>query len=130
MNIPWSPISTPLAYLASPFTRYIHGHERAVLDISLIASKLTLSGVKLFCPIAHGYPLILYGGLDPIDENLWREINAPFLQACEILIVAMLDGWQDSTGVTEEIAQFTTARKRIFYLQPQTLLMTREREAA
>jgi hypothetical protein len=125
MLIPWTPIAGPLCYLASPFTRYRLGHERAVADIARIAGHLIHAGVKLFCPVAHSWPLVRYGKIDPIDDKLWHSINAPFVEACGVLIVARLEGWDASEGIADETTAFVERAAPIFDFCPTSLLMTR-----
>ena len=125
MLIPWTPIDGPLCYLASPFSRYRLGHERAVADIARIAGHLIHAGVKLFCPVVHCDPLVRFGKLKPTDAALWRRINAPFVEACSVLIVARLEGWDASAGIADETTAFVERAAPIFDLCPKSLLMTR-----
>lgn len=130
LDIPWFPASAPLCYLGSPFTNYPHGHHRAVIDIARIAAQLLSSGVRLFCPVVHSAPLVWIDDspLDPNDGKLWADINAPFLRVCDLLIVAQLDGWEESGGLKAEIAAFEQARiKDIWDLDPKTLVMRRRK---
>jgi hypothetical protein len=123
--IPWSPIAGPLCYLASPFTRYPLGHDRAESDIARLAGILINTGVRLYCPIAHCGPLVRHGGLDPVDAKLWRAVNEPFVRLCTVLIVARLEGWNRSDGVAGETFEFHERRAPIFDLCPKSLVMTR-----
>ena len=40
------------------------------------------------------------------------------MDAAEAIVVALMFGWQNSTGVAYEIAEFKKAGKPIFYLDP------------
>jgi hypothetical protein len=125
MQIPWTPTGFPFCYLASPFTHYRLGHERAVADIAKIACHLIHAGVRLFCPVAHSAALVQHGKIDAVDGALWQSINAPFVKVCSILIVTRLEGWDASEGIADETAKFMTRRLPIFDLCPKSLMMTR-----
>src|SRR5437016_3073890 len=122
MTIPWFPVDAPFVYLASPFSIYRYGHTAAVQHISAIAKELVEAEIRLFCPVAHSWPLI-QAGLDPLDRDRWNKINAPFLRACSVLVIAKLRGWEDSVGIAHEVEQFTAANKPIYDLDPETLVM-------
>lgn len=117
-----------LAYLATPYTRYPKGPDQAFFDASQLAAKLLLSGVKAYSPIAHCFALALCGGIDPLDEDIWLPANEALMERCEVLIVAHMDGWHESKGVTAEIAFFRSAGKPIYDLDPLTMMMVRRGE--
>lgn len=110
-----------IAYMASPYTRYVAGPEAAFIEASRIAGQLAKQGIIVFSPIAHSHPLAVYGGVDGLDGPFWKKFDAPFITACDSLIVAMMDGWRASEGVTHEIAEFRKAGKPILYLDPATM---------
>jgi hypothetical protein len=141
-------IAGPLCYLASPFTHYPLGYDRAESDVARIAGHLIYAGVRLFlrvpgdrdhsfqtlvithsrpsfCPIAHSGPLVRHGKLDPVDAKLWRAINAPSVAACGVLIVTRLEGWDKSDGIAGETLDFKERGAPIFDLCPESLIMTR-----
>lgn len=112
-----------MIYLATVFTNYYLGQRAAFVEASRIAGRLVDQGLHVFSPIAHSYPLTLYGGLDPIDPVLWDRVNTPYLRDASTLYVTMMNGWKSSRGVKMEIDFFEAAGKHehIFYLNPNTL---------
>lgn len=117
-----------LCYLASPYTRFKGGDiEAAFIEASKIAARLLLAGIKVYSPIVHCHPLSVYGNIDPLDHKIWLPFNEAMLIACDVLVIAHMDGWQESYGVSEEIKFFEESRKPIFDLHPATLVMTRRR---
>lgn len=118
-------MSSPLAYLATPYSKYPHGIERAFADAAALAARLMLAGVKVYSPIAHTHPLAVHGGLDPLDHAIWLSFDEAMMAAAGVLIVAHLDGWAESMGIAHEIAFFERAGKPVFDLDPANLLMTR-----
>jgi hypothetical protein len=119
-----------LAYLATPYSKYPAGPERAFVDAVRLAAALARAGVRIYSPIVHSHPLASYGGLDPLDHAFWLPFNEVQLNAAGVLIVAQMAGWQESAGIAHEVAFFERAGKPVFDLQPASLLMTRRKGAA
>jgi nucleoside 2-deoxyribosyltransferase len=117
----------PLAYVATPYTCYAHGTVAAWQAACRLAGKLIKAGTNCYSPIAHSHPIARYGGLDPLDHDLWMPLDQAMMERCDVLIVAHLDGWECSKGIAIEVAFFEKAGKPIFDLDPQTLTMTRRR---
>lgn len=113
-----------MIYLASPFSKYPLGAEAAFIDISRIAGRLIMVGKDIFSPIVHGFPIAIYGGVDPYDAELWNRINAPWMARASELYIAKLDGWKASEGIQHEMQTFLSAGKPIFFLDPATLELT------
>lgn len=95
--------SKPLVYLACPYSH----PDRAVRvtrfeAVNKAASKLMSQGLKIFSPISHTHPIAEAGDL-PLGWDYWHEYDHAFLSASNKLIVLMLDGWKESTGVNGEI---------------------------
>lgn len=120
-----------LAYLATPYTDYPRGVDNAFWDACTIAGDLLFTGIKVFCPIAHGHAVEMHSDIRRNDMSIWGPLNARMMAACDVLIVAHLEGWADSKGIAEEVRAFEAAGKPIFDLDPATMAMTRrKREAA
>jgi len=114
-----------LAYLATPYTRYIDGPEEAFRCACVLAARLIRSGVNVYSPIAHTHPIAVHGGIDPLDQQFWYEFDATILKRCDTLIVAQMEGWEQSTGIALEVDEFNKQGKPIFDLDPETLSMVR-----
>jgi hypothetical protein len=58
----------------------------------------------VFCPIAHSHPIAeqMPVGL-AVDGDFWKRQDAPYIYACDELIVYMLPGWEQSKGIATEI---------------------------
>lgn len=106
----------PLVYLATPYTRYPAGPEAAFRDACRLAAKLLTAGVKVYSPIAHTHPIAVHGNLDPLDHGIWLPFDEAMMAASATLLVAQLEGWRESFGVTFEINFFKTWLKPVFYL--------------
>ena len=109
-------IKYKLCYLATPYSKYEPGIHMAFVEASIFAARLLQHGIKVYSPIAHTHPLAIYGNIDPSDHNIWMPFDEAMMTASEALLVAMMDGWQESKGITHEINFFKNANKPIEYL--------------
>ena len=114
-----------LAYLATPYSRFPRGQNRAYIEACELAGRLILAGINVFSPIAHSHGIALAAHIDPLDQRFWNDFDAVFLEKCDTLIVAHMDGWDQSSGIAHEIAEFQKAGKSVFDLDPATLQMVK-----
>ncbi len=105
-------------YLASPYSRYADGHEAAYLGACRAAADLIRAGYRVYSPIAASHPIATHGGLDNMDAALWLDQCEPFMEAASGIVVLMLEGWQESHGVTHEINRFANMGKPIVLMVP------------
>jgi len=124
-----NPLNGNLAYLATPYTKYHKGIDAAFEDAAKLAARLLCTGIKVYSPIAHTHPLAIHGGLDPLDHSIWMPFDKAMMERSDVLIVAHMEGWQDSFGVAQEIEIFTRAGKPVYDLDPASLRMTRREMA-
>jgi Domain of unknown function (DUF1937) len=120
---------SPLAYMASPYSRYPNGVREAFEQACHIAARLLLTGIKVYSPIAHTHSLATIGGIDPLDHSIWMPYDEAMMRVCDVLIVAHMPGWETSKGIAIEVRHFEMAGKPIFDLDPNTLVMTRRNSA-
>ncbi len=86
-------------YLASPYT----GNEQANFEaVCRTAGHLMKASFFVFSPIAHTHPIAM-GGTLPTDWNYWEAYDRAMIERCDAVWVLMLDGWEESKGVTAEI---------------------------
>lgn len=107
-----------LYYVASPYSKYPAGIEQAFRDISAIAARLLRFGYKVFSPIAHTHPIAIYGGIDPLNHDIWLPFDEAIIAKCDGIIVAMMQGWEESHGVNWEIERFKRDGKPVYYFDP------------
>ena len=102
-------------YLASPYS-ILDGQE-AFVSAALAAAWLIGHGVRVYSPITHTHPIAHYGGLDPLDLDLWLRVDKPFMQHACGMIVLELRGWRLSKGIKAEVAEFARMGKPIHYMR-------------
>jgi len=114
-----------LAYLATPYTKYSEGIEQAFIEACKLAGRLIQAGIHVYSPIAHSHPIAIHANIDPLDQTFWLDLDGAMLHVCRALIVAHMDGWEQSTGIAHEIEFFEQRRRAIFDLDPKTLRMVK-----
>ena len=94
----------PLIYLASP---YSHPNKAVVeeryLAVCRAAGEFMRQGHLIYSPIAHTHALAQTSQL-PTDFEFWGDFDEAMISRCSELWVLMLDGYDESRGVAEEIA--------------------------
>lgn len=105
------------SYLASPYSHASPEVRQQRFEAACAAAaELMLRGKKVFAPIAYTHPLESHTG--PQSHDWWMGQDYPFLIVANELIVLMMDGWEDSKGVAEEIRVCTLLGKPVSYMEP------------
>lgn len=103
-------------YLASP---YSHADPAVVEQrfeaVCRAAGRFMAQGYLVYSPIAHTHPIAVRGAL-PTDWTYWERYDRHMIAACDTLGVLMLDGWEESRGVTAELAIAAELNKPIQHL--------------
>jgi len=110
-----------LHYVASPYTHFHRGRERAWGEVCSSTGEMMHLGIHCFSPIAHGHAITNHSPLDPIDADLWKLLDKKFVDMCDALIVLKMEGWGSSDGVGHEIREFKKTTKPIYLVDPITL---------
>jgi hypothetical protein len=92
-------------YLASPFTNYKDGHEQAWIDVCYARGWLLQRGIFAYSPIAESWGAVRLLNL-PFDHVWWQGDNESKMAPAVGIIVAKLEGWEDSEGIKREVAWF------------------------
>jgi Domain of unknown function (DUF1937) len=107
-----------MIYLASPYSHPDGAvRERRFRDACRAAAVLLRSGRAVFSPIIHGHPLVEYGLAT--DWSFWQWQDREHLAPCDEVVVLMLDGWQESVGLQEEIRIGRELSKPVRYVAPE-----------
>jgi hypothetical protein len=105
-------------YCCSPYSKYPAGRDAACEAVAAQAALLIAAGVPVFVPITHSHPVSGYLSPGVDTHETWMAIDRPFMQAAKGAIVVMLNGWETSRGVLEEIAYFRDAGKPVHWMEP------------
>jgi hypothetical protein len=104
-----------MIYLASPYS-----HPDSVVraqrhrDVCRAAVALIKLGHAVYSPIAHSHALVEHGL--PIDWSFWERHDRNHLAHCDEVVVLMLDGWEASVGVREEVRIANEINKPVRYI--------------
>ena len=112
-----------LIYLASPYTKYPTGREAAFQEASRLTAVMLEHDFNVFGPITYSHPLTPFLRARTVDQEheFWMRIDREIFRKCDAIVVAMMEGWPSSKGVTEEIAWFRWANRPVWFLDPETL---------
>ena len=110
-----------LVYLATNYSKFPGGIQKAFEEASKLAARLIVNHIKIFSPIAHTHPIAMYGEVNPYDHSIWLELDESMMRASQALLVAEFEGWKESYGVDQEIKIFTRDGKPIHYINPNSL---------
>ena len=92
-----------LVYLACPYSHPDAEVRRLRFEAAnRAAGKLMQDGVFVFSPISHSHPIALACEL-PLGWEFWEAFDRAYLTHCHKMIVPMLDGWETSRGIANEI---------------------------
>jgi len=115
-----------LVYLACPYS--LDGRdgakerERRFNAVSKVAAQLMEQGHSVFSPISHGHPIALNNG--HIGWERWQELDRAILtNCCRRMIVLMLEGWQQSLGLAQELKIARELKLPVSYIDPVKWLM-------
>jgi nucleoside 2-deoxyribosyltransferase len=104
-------------YLASPYSHPDpRVREQRFEQVCFAAGQLMQKGTFVFAPIVHCHPIAVRSEL-PKDFAFWEQYDRGMMDACDSLIVLMLDGWRDSAGVLSEIEYMTKCQKPISFME-------------
>jgi hypothetical protein len=102
-------------YLASPYTHPDPAVRQARFEAACrAAAALIGAGKTVFSPIVHSHTLCQFGL--PPDWRFWQRHDRRHLDACEEVVVLMLDGWRESVGVQAEVAIARELGKPVMFL--------------
>jgi hypothetical protein len=92
-----------IIYIASPYShedKYVR--ELRYLQITDYCAKQVKEGNVVFSPITYGHILSEHVDM-PTDFKFWKDFCITFLHKCSEMHIIKLDGWEESTGIQEEI---------------------------
>ena len=114
-------------YLASPYSHSSSVIERErFIKNSKVSARLFAKGVILFAPIVQSPCMARYGQLKGTDWSTWERFDRAIIRECKAVYVLTLTGWKESVGVTAEIVYAISEQIPVYYLDYETLDLTRE----
>lgn len=118
------PVQGKLYYLASPYSSPDPVvKEMRYTVICAIGAVLHNMGYALIEPIASSHPVAQKFQL-PTGYEFWQNRDRLMIDHSDGVIVAMMQGWEQSVGVTDEIAYAESIGKPVYFIDPRDLLRT------
>lgn len=103
-------------YLASPYTSNDSEIMKEIyLKVDEVGYKLLIKGFHLIEPIASTYHKAQRFQL-PHEYSFWTTHCRKMVSVSDGVIVLMLEGWETSTGVQDEIKIASDLGKRVIYI--------------
>ena len=90
-----------------------------------IAAYFINKGFNAFAPIVHSHPIAKFYEL-PGGFDFWSQIDYQYIDWCDEIVVVMLDGWEESTGVQAEIEYAVMNGKTVSRIDPWSVLDRKE----
>ena len=108
----------PLYYLSSPYTHELQSvmHDRYVATVRA-AAGLSKPGVLVFSPIVHSVPMVTIADMGHLYKD-WQDTDRAWVERCDAVLVLILDGWQKSAGINDEIPYAMALGKPIYGVTP------------
>jgi hypothetical protein len=94
--------------------------EHRVKIVCEYSARLLQQRFSCVSPILVGTGILQYASL-PTDYAFWKDLSLDLLSLCSHVRVLMLDGWESSIGVTDEIRYAELNEKHIMYVNEQYL---------
>ena len=104
------------AYVASPYgdTKPLDIRTKLYNEVMEVSCRLIEGGVRVYSPIVHTHHIALAGSTPP---GGWYEYDLGMVGLFDVLIVAMLDGYGASQGVSLEVERMKKLNKPILYVR-------------
>lgn len=110
-------------YLATPYSKYPQGLEAAYEEACRLSGEFVRAKKAVYCPIAHTHGIAKHGKLDPYDTG-WYLFDEPEILLSGGLVVAMMEGFEVSRGVNQEIVYAKSLGLPLYTLDPKTSEIT------
>jgi len=121
-------VKSEIEYLGLPYTYDDPAMEDWRADISdrIAADLLTREGRIIFAPISAWHHIARKYDL-PGTFEYWAKFDEEFIKMSTKLLIIMLPGWEDSTGVNGEIKLANKYSIPIEYIDPELYFTDEEK---
>ena len=111
----------PLFYLCTVYSKHPEGLEKAYTDAATLLGTLLRQGVRIFCPITHCHTASTICGL-PSEFDWWADFDEGWIDKSDGVIVAKMDNWGQSKGITHEIEYAFETGKGVVFAEVEEIL--------
>jgi hypothetical protein len=116
-----------IIYLASPYT--LNGSaeenemEKRYEQVTRCAHMMMVMGMNVFSPVTHSHAIQNSRWPLCINTTEWLQMDFAYLTHAHGMAVLMLDGWQNSIGVTREIEFCRKHHIPVMFIQPDKFIL-------
>lgn len=115
-------------YLACPYSDPDPAvREKRFKTINGIAARLIREGHIVFSPISMTHPIASAHDM-PQTWEFWEAQDIAYLEWCDMLVVAMLDGWTESVGIQGEMKRAAEYNKPVMFIGEHEPLVALRRD--
>ena len=115
-------------YLASPYSLNNTADSSAMREsyeqVTRCTFKLLKTGLNVYSPITYHHAVQKVCGVMRQPTRFWLELDFGILKHAKGMFVLMLDGWQNSIGVTREIEFCRHNNIPISFIHPDAYILT------
>lgn len=110
-------------YISNPYNGTDEQKEERAKIAAEVCGKLLKQGLFAWSPIVHNHAMMKVYDQFTLEERkeLMLEFDFSLLQEAQGMIVLTIDGWEESYGVSQEIALCEELEIPITYLDPKSL---------
>lgn len=106
-------------YIAIPYSKI--DKELSFQVANSVTAYFVNKGFNVFSPISHSHIIAKDHSL-PDDAEFWKESNHEFIDWCDEIVVVKLAGWEDSTGLLDEMEYAISKGKIIVKVDPWSII--------
>ncbi len=108
-------------FLSSPYSQSKKiEKERYLKAVAFVAQRMNL-GEFILSPIVHCHEVAVRHKL-PTSWEYWRDYCVAMISRCDAVYVLMLDGFETSNGVRDEIQIARELNKEIIYINEDGII--------
>lgn len=112
-----------MIYLATPYTHDDKAvREQRYREAVATSFKLTVNGHNIFSPIIMTHDMGVTFGL-PYQYEFWEKWCHDFISSSNLFLVACMDGWEGSGGVSRESSYARSINKPVRFVWREDLDM-------
>lgn len=109
-----------MIFVSSPYTHeFKEISEKRFEQVTKFCAQLVSKDIFVFSPIVYGHTLASHHDM-PTDWQFWKMFCEHYLKRSDKMIVLKMNGWDESTGVKQEIEFAKLNNIPIQYMEVET----------
>ncbi len=93
-----------MIYLSAPYYHEDQGViEQRMIFVKRYAARLVMQGNLVASPLLTYHGLLTPEEMRRVSTHFWMKASASVLKTCDSMVLLMLPGWEQSSGVNAEL---------------------------